>query len=127
MVTPGAVPLRNRRGASRMGCLFMLLIAAFIGYYGVTIGGVYLQYWRLEEEMRSQARLAPSIDDQAIQRRLLRKMDELNIPDEARRRLSIRRLARPREIRIRTEYQQILELPFVQYTLTLTPEARQPL
>lgn len=119
--------LVRRRGASRLGCLIWLVVAAVVAYYSVPIGGVYFTYWRIRQEMQSQARLAPSIDDATIRRRLLRKMDQLRLPDEARRRLTIRRLARPREIRIRTEYQQPLELPFVTYTFTLTPEARQPL
>lgn len=119
--------LVRRGGASRLGCLIWLLVSAVVVYYGAQIGGVYFTYWRIRQEMQSQARLAPSIDDATIHRRLLRKMVELRLPDEARRNVTVRRLARPREIRIRTEYQQPLELPFISYTLTLTPEARQPL
>lgn len=117
----------NRRGASRIGCLFTLLVLAFVGYYGVQGGSIYFNYWQLRDEMRSQARFAPSIDDPTIQRRLVRKIRDLGLPDEAVRHLSIRRLARPREIRIRTSYEVILELPFYKRPLTLTPEARQPL
>lgn len=118
---------RTVGGASRLGCLVTLLFLTFIGYYGVQVGGEYLRYWRLLDEMRSQARFAPNIDDETIQRRLLRKIEQLNLPVEARQQLSIRRLARPREIRISTRYSVTLELPFYAYTHTFRPQARQPL
>lgn len=118
---------RDRAGKSRLGCLFTLLVLVFLGYYGVQAGQVYLRYYRLKDEMQSQARLAPSIDDVTIQRRLIRKVQEIGLPDAARSNLRIRRLARPREIRISTEYREVLELPFYAYTLTLKPSAREPL
>lgn len=111
---------------SRLGCLFTLLLLTAGLYYGLNIGSVYLDYWRLREEMKSQARLAPSIDDATIRRRLVRKIDEIRLPDEAKD-ISIRRSLRPREIVIRTSYRATLELPFYQYTVTLTPEVRAPI
>jgi hypothetical protein len=111
---------------TRLGCLFTLLLVATGLYYGVNIGGVYLRYYRLVDEMRTQARVAPSIDDGTIRRRLLRKVDQLNLPPEART-FTVQRTQRPREIRISTTYQDTLVLPFYKYAITLTPEARQPL
>lgn len=118
---------RSRRGVSRLGCLFNLLLVAFVGYYGFQVGEAYLQYYRIVDEMRTQARLAASIDDATIQRRVLRKAKELGLPDEASRNLRIRRTTRPREIRITSSYERALELPFYRYVHTFTPEARQPL
>ncbi|MFQ6045595.1 MAG: hypothetical protein ACE5PT_04445 [Gemmatimonadales bacterium] len=117
---------RNRRGMSRLGCLFTLLILVFGGYYAVNIGGVFLDYYRLLDEMKANARLATNLNDQTIMRRILAKVDELGLPDEARK-VSIRRTARPREIRIMTSYEVTLELPFIAYTVQFNPEARQPL
>jgi hypothetical protein len=117
---------RNRRGKSRVGCLFTLLLLVTVGYYGVNVGTVYLQYWRLMDEMNTNARLATNLDDRTILRRVRAKVDELGLPAEARK-VTIRRTRRPREIRIKTSYEVILELPFVTYSVTLTPEARQPL
>ncbi len=117
---------RSMRGASRVGCLLFVLLGAVVGYYGVGIGSVYLSYWRLRDQMRSQARLAPSIDNGAIHRRLIRTIEELNLPEEARR-VTIKRTARPREIRISTTYHAVLEFPFFTYVVTLTPSARQQL
>lgn len=126
MVTARGALWRNRRGMSRLGCLFTLLILVFGGYYAVNIGGVFLDYYRLLDEMKANARLATNLNDQTIMRRILAKVDELGLPDEARK-VSIRRTARPREIRIMTSYEVTLELPFIAYTVQFNPEARQPL
>jgi hypothetical protein len=117
---------RGEAGKSRAGCLLTLLVVILVTYYGFGIGQVYYRYWRLKDEMRTQARLAPGIDDDTIRRRLQHKVEELELPEEARR-LRIRRTARPREINITTTYQDTLNLPFYRYPLTLTIEARQPL
>lgn len=114
------------RGATRLGCLISLLILVTVAYYSVNAGTVYFKYWRLKEEIRSQARLAPSLDDQTIHRRILRKVEQLDLPPEARK-ITIRRSTRPREIWIQITYRETLELPFFRYTVTLSPEARQPL
>ncbi len=111
---------------TRLGCLFTLLLLTVGVYYGFNIGSVYVNYWRLKEEMKSQARLAPSIDDNTIRRRLIRRAEEIGLPDDARN-IIIRRTTRPREILIRTSYRQTLELPFYTYTVTLTPETRAPI
>jgi len=87
---------------------------------------MYLRYWRLTEEMKTQARLAPSIDDATMMRRIRRKIDELGLPDAAKE-VSIRRTLRPREIVIRTSYEETIELPFVKRTIALTPEVKSPL
>jgi hypothetical protein len=118
--------MRSSSGMSRLGCLFSLLLFVVGIYYGVNVGGVYLRYYRLLDEMRTQAKVAPSIDDATIRRRLLRKIDDLSLPAEARQ-LTVRRTLRPREIRIATTYRDTLELPFYKYVITLTPEAKQPL
>jgi hypothetical protein len=126
MVTARAPMIRDHAGKSRISCLIWLLVAAVGIYIGIGVGTVYLQYWRLLEDMRTQARVAPSIDNVTIQRRLLQTIDALNLPPEARR-LTIRRTTRPREIVIRTEYQRTLNLLVTHYTVTFRPEARAPL
>ncbi len=116
----------GRRGVGRRGCLVWIVLVAAVGYWGYPIGVAYYKYWNLRSEMKVQARLAPGVDDASIQRRILRKVEELGLPDEARR-ITVRRTARPREIVIRTQYEVTIVLPFYTRTLTLEPEARQPL
>jgi hypothetical protein len=117
---------RNTRGSGKKGCLFILLLLAVAVYYGIGIGGHYFRYLRLVDEMRTQARMATNIDNGTIQRRLIRRIEELDLPSEARR-LTIRRTARPREIVIKASYPVTFELPFYVYVHTFNPEARAPL
>jgi len=112
---------------TRLGCLFSLLLLSTATYYGVNLGGVYMKYYRMQDEMRTQAKVAPSIDDATIRRRILRKIESLALPADARRELQVRRTLRPLEIRIHTTYRDTLVLPFYKYVVTLQPEARQPL
>lgn len=116
----------SRRGSSTTGCLLWLLVFVAALYYGVHIGEVYWRSWQLEEEMKSQVRLAPSLSDSVIMRRLVAKADELGLPPEASR-ISITRDPRPRRIIVRSTYQETVELPFFTRTFTFTPSAEAPL
>lgn len=126
MVGRSSGMLRKRSGKSRVGCLLTLLAVTIAVYYGIPVVSIYVDYWRFKEEMKTQARLAPSIDNAAIRRRLRQKAEDLGLPDDAQQ-LTIRRTLRPREILITTTYQETLELPLVHHTFTLTPEVRNPL
>ncbi len=75
---------RNRRGAGSRGCLISFLLLAVALYYGINIGEVWYRYQQMEEEMTSQARMAPGISDHVIRRRLQAKADALGLPPEAR-------------------------------------------
>ena len=112
----------NRRGASSLGCLVTLLVFAAALYYGVHIGEVYWRFYQFQEEMRAQARLAPSISDGVIRRRLLTTVDELGLPAEAQR-IEIKRTARPRQITIGAEYSEDVTLPLFKYTFHFKPHA----
>ena len=124
MVTRGG----SRRGASSSGCLLSLLIFVAVLYYGVNIGEVYFRYYRLLDEMQTQTRLAPGLDDGTIQRRIQAAVEEIGIPQEAGTQwLRIRRSASPREIVIETQYSESVSLPFFNHTFTFHPRATQPL
>ncbi len=117
--------LDDERGATRTGCLFFVLLVVAVVYFGIPIGGMYIRYYRLENEMQTQARFAPSINDGTIQRRLLQTIDDLGLPLEARRRLRIRRITRPREIIISTSWEETIVLPFYTRVKTFAPEVRE--
>ena len=118
---------RNRRGASKLGCLITLAVLAVVVYYGIGIGGHYFRYFRLLDEVKTQARLATNVDNATIRIRLLAMIEQLQLPDDARR-ITIRRIAQPRrQITISTSYQVAFKLPFYVYTHTFNPQARAPL
>lgn len=117
---------RGMQGASTLGCLVSLLIFVGALYYGVNIGEVLLRYYQLQDEMQSQARLAPSLNDATIRRRLLIKVDELDLPLEATH-FKIVRTDRPRQIVIETEYSETVNLPLVTHTFHFKLHADEPL
>ena len=117
---------RPDRGASSVGCLFSLLLFVAALYYGVNIGEVFVRYYRLLDELDSQARLATVIDNGTIQRRIAAAVEDVGLPDSAAQ-VIITRSTSPREIRIETSYSETVALPFFNYTFVFHPTARQPL
>jgi hypothetical protein len=100
------------------------LVVVAVVYFGHPIASMYIRYYRMENEMQTQARFAPSIDDGAIRRRLLQTIDDLGLPPEARR-LSIRRTSRPREIIISTSWEETIVLPFYTRVQRFAPAVRE--
>ena len=122
MVNPGRT---SRRGAGGLGCLFSLLLFAAALYYGVHIGQVYLRYYQLLDGMRTQARLAPSLHDDVIYRRLTGQADSL-LPGGSPQ-FKITRGGRPNRIVIETEYTDQVDLPLFKHKFVLRPRAEEPL
>ena len=119
--------VRGRRGASSTGCLISLLLFVGALYYGVNIGEVWFRYYRLLDEMKTQARLAAALDDGTIRRRLRAAITDIGVPEAAGERLVIQRSAQPREIRIETTYSEAVSLPLFHHTFQFRPKASQPL
>jgi hypothetical protein len=120
-------PARHgRRGASSLGCLFSLLIFVGALYYGVNIGEVFFRYYRLIDEMDSQARLASALDDATIRHRVQATAQDIGLPDEAQQ-IRISRRAQPREVVIETAYSETVDLPLFHHTFVFHPKATQPL
>jgi hypothetical protein len=118
---------RDRRGASTMGCLLSLLVLVAVLYYGVNIGEVYFRYYRILDEMQTQARVAAALDNGTIQRRIASAIQEIGLPDDASSNLQITRSASPREITIETDYAETVKLPLFVHTFHLHPKATEPL
>ncbi len=116
--------LDDERGATRTGCLFFVLVVVAVVYFGIPIAGMYIRYYRMENEMQTQARFAVNISDGTIRRRLLQTVDDLGLPLEARR-LSILRTSRPREIVISTSWEETIVLPFYTRVQRFAPEVRE--
>jgi hypothetical protein len=115
------------RGASSTGCLVSLLVFVAALYYGVHIGEVYFRYYRLIDEMQTQARLAAAIDDGTIRRRVQAAVQDIGLPDDAATNLVVVRTASPREIRIETRYIETVSLPLFHHAFTLHPRTTQRL
>src|SRR5437773_12558730 len=92
----------GRRGATSTGCLVSLLFLVGALYYGVNIGELFFRYYRLLDEMQTQAQLAPSLADGTIRRCILSAAQAIGLPAEAQQ-VRIARRAAPREIVTETD------------------------
>jgi hypothetical protein len=116
----------DRRGGSTGGCLVSILILAAGIYFGIHFGQPWVRYYELVDEMRVSARLAPTLSDAVIRRRLEQKADELELPAEAKK-FVITRSGKPRRIVISTEYSETVTTPLVSHTFLFQPQAEEPL
>ncbi len=123
MVSTGC---RNRHGASTLGCLLSLLVLASALYYGINIGEVYWRYYQLLDEMQVNARLAPSITDDVIQRRLAARVDDIFGPTR-RMQFHINRGGRTRFFTIEAQYRDSVSLPLLKHTFVLKPRVEEPI
>lgn len=117
----------RRRGTSTTGCLVSLLVLVAVLYYGVNIGEVYFRYYRLADEMDTQARVAAALDNGTIQRRVAMAIQEIGLPEAASANLQITRSPSPRQITIETTYSESVHLPLFNHTFRLHPRATAPL
>ncbi|HET7600729.1 MAG TPA: hypothetical protein VFK09_10565 [Gemmatimonadales bacterium] len=120
------VPRSGRRGASSLGCLISLLVFVAALYYAVNIGEVYWRYYQLLDEMQVNARLAPSLTDDVIQRRLATKVADIFGPDRHMQ-FRITRAGRVRVFTIETQYRDSVSVPFFKHTFVLKPRAEEPI
>jgi hypothetical protein len=115
----------SRRGAGGLGCIVSLFLFGAALYYGINIGQVYLRYYELLDGMRIQARMAPRLGDDVIDRRLSEQADSL-LPGGSPE-FIITRGGHPNRITIETEYTEEVDLPLFKHTFVLHPKAEGPL
>jgi hypothetical protein len=109
-----------RRGASTLGCLFILLIIAAVAYFGVNIGEVYFRYYEYVDDMKQEARFAAANTNDKILTRLRARADSLGLPEDAHA-IAIRRGAH--NIAIEAEYYERLEFPMYSKDILFHPHA----
>jgi hypothetical protein len=110
------------RGASTLGCLFSMLVAAAIAYFGVNVGGPYWRYYRFRDAFQQEARFADRKADAQIVTTLRLKADSLALPPAAHI-VNVRRT--PSEITIWAEYAETIDFPFVTKDITFRPLAQR--
>jgi hypothetical protein len=115
-----ARPLQFRRGTSTLGCLVSLALFAGALYYGVHIGQVYLRYFELLDDMRTQAHMSANFSDNEINAHLAAQADSL-LGETPRFRIT----RNGRRITIKTEYTERVDLPLLKHTFVLRPHAEE--
>lgn len=97
------------RGTSRLGCVIWLALLVGVVYFGMYAGQDLLDYYRLRDAMSQEGRFAGRRTDQQIKDRLRLFADSVGLPVEAQ---DINIVRDENTIRIWTEYDQSLRLPF---------------
>ena len=97
-----------RRGASTVGCLLPLLIAALVVYIGRDFGEAYFRYYQYRDAMREEARFATIRSDDVIASHLRTLVDSLGLPRNA----GAVRISHTRDgITIWSDYYETIQLP----------------
>jgi hypothetical protein len=115
-----------RRGGSTLGCLVSLLVFVAALYYGIHIGEVYWRYYQIRDEMKVNARVAPNLADDVIQRRLQAKVQDV-FGDDVAMKFRITRGGRSRTITIETQYRDSVSLPLFKRSFELKPRVEEPI
>jgi hypothetical protein len=110
-----------RRGRGKLGCLLVLLVLAAVVYFGADIGEIYWRYYQFNDAVKLEAQYGTTRSDDDIRRRLIALADSLGLPDEASRRLEVRRSAN--RLTIATEYTEHIDVPFYKRDVRFTPNA----
>ena len=114
-----------QRGASRLGCLIQLVILGGLLYFGLYAGQDLLEYYRLRDAMKQEARFAALRSDTQIRDRIRSFADSVGLPEEA---SDISIVRGENTIRIWSEYDQPLRLPFnLEKSIHLKPSVEQRL
>lgn len=107
-----------------MGCLFSLLVAVAIAYFGMNVGEVYLRYYRFRDAMSQEVRFARQLSDDQIRSHLRAVADSLGLPEEAGA-VRVRRSAN--RITVSSEYFETVELPLFVRNVRFAPSFSQRL
>ena len=100
--------VKSRRGAGSLGCLFMLLLVAVVGYFGLPVAEAYFRFWQFEDEMNQSVRFARVNPDREIRNRLQTFVDSSGLPAEAR---NIQIVRRDGRIGVSATYVEEFHLP----------------
>lgn len=102
----------------KVGCLFTLLVAVVVAYFGLNVGEVYVRYYRFRDAMSQEVRFAKQFSDDQIRSHLRAVADSLGLPDEAGA-VRVRRSAN--RITVSSEYFELVELPLFVRSIRFAP------
>lgn len=114
--------VRSRAGVTKLGCLFVLLVIAAVGYFGIPVGEAYFRYMQYQDAMKQELRFRGSQTDDRIKRDMKTAADSLGLPEEAGN-IVISRQPQDRRITIEADYEEIIHLPGTQKAIRFRPRA----
>ncbi len=114
--------VQSRRGAGRLGCLLQLAVVASVIYVGSVVMDDVMAFYRYRDAMKQEVRFAATRTDAEMRRRLRVFTDSVKLPPRAKEMSIVRD---ERRIRIWSEYDVDLRLPFYERTFHLRPSAER--
>lgn len=110
----------NRRGAGKIGCLFMLLLVSAVLYFGVNTFEKYYLYLQYKDAMQQEIRFRSFLPDAKIRSNLRAVADSLGLPEDA----GIVTVTRSSgQITIEAHYEELIELPGYRKEVHFEPRA----
>ncbi len=110
----------HRRGASKIGCLFSLLIVAAVLYFGINAFERYYAYLQFKDAMAQEIRFRSFLPDERIKANLRNAADSLGLPEDA----GIVIITRNKGVMtIESHYEEVLELPGYKKEVHFEPKA----
>jgi hypothetical protein len=112
-----------RRGGTKLGCLFTVLLLGSIGYFGVNTGKHYWRFIEFRDRMQTEVRYGSHKPDSLIIQRLRMSADSLGLPESARN-VTVRRANNI--IFINADYYEHVEFPGFVKEIHFAPSAMGP-
>lgn len=109
-----------RRGITKVGCLFWVLVVAAAMYFVVHSGDVYFKYLEYKDAMKQEVRFHTHLTDAQIKTRLQLLADSLGLPEQAR---NVNVTRSRGQITIEAQYDEVIEFPFVKRVVHFAPRA----
>jgi hypothetical protein len=113
--------VKCRRGMTKLGCLFSLLIVFAVIYFAIDVGEVYFRYMKFKDAMSQEVRFRGELSDESIIGRLRNVADSLGLPEDAGRKITLMR--DKRVLHIRSRYYETIELPGYRRDILFEPRA----
>ena len=98
----------NRRGITRNGCLFAIVVLAADAYVGIPIGKTYFRYLEYKDAIPQELRFRSGQPNERIMQNLKLAADSLGLPEEASK-VTITRANG--EITVEADYQEVVHFP----------------
>jgi hypothetical protein len=73
-------PWKGEAGKIRLGCLVVVGLVVLAIVIGKDFGAVYLRYYQMQDEVKSEGAFAAGLSDKTILDRLVARADSLGIP-----------------------------------------------
>lgn len=114
------VRVPGRRGASKIGCLFFLLIVSAVLYFGVNAFEKYYAYLQYKDAMAQEIRFRSFLPNDRIKANLRAIADSLGLPEDA----GVVTITRQSgQMTIESHYEELIELPGYKKEVHFEPRA----